>query len=295
METTQQFFAIVFADVSGSTRLYEQIGNRAAQEAISQVLNAMVTIVTRHQGILVKTIGDEILCRFPTADQAVRAGITIQEAMQDGLIPTPTPMGIRIGMQWGPVILENQDVFGDAVNVAARMAGIAKAGQIITTFDTVRALSTPDLASKTRLFDVASVKGKQDTLVIYEVVWEEEENVTRITSVAPDVTAEPLALQLTACGNALTLKAGDSLSLGRSDQCDITIPSPLASRLHAKIEYRRGKFILLDQSTNGSYVRTEDGQTVHLRREELPLWGSGLIALGEDIDEGSPHLVHFRL
>lgn len=295
METTQQFFAIVFADVSGSTRLYEQIGNRAAQEAISQVLNAMVAIVTRHQGILVKTIGDEILCRFPTADQAVRAGITIQEAMQDGLIPTPTPMGIRIGMQWGPVILENQDVFGDAVNVAARMAGIAKAGQIITTFDTVRALSTPDLASKTRLFDVASVKGKQDTLVIYEVVWEEEENVTRITSVAPDVTAEPLALQLTACGNAHTLKAGDSLSLGRSDQCDITIPSPLASRLHAKIEYRRGKFILLDQSTNGSYVRTEDGQTVHLRREELPLWGSGLIALGEDIDEGSPHLVHFRL
>ena len=92
-----------------------------------------------------------------------------------------------------------------------------------------------------------------------------------------------------------TLKQGSSAGIGRAETCEIVVGSPLASRLHARIESRRGKFVFIDQSTNGSYVKTEDGSVVYLRREELPLWGSGEISLGSSFDEDTTHWLHFKL
>jgi hypothetical protein len=187
-------------------------------------------------------------------------------------------------------------VFGDAVNVAARMSAIARAGQIITTRETMQALPE-SLAAKTRLFDTTQVKGKQDSLVIYEVVWEEEANATVfIASTGPSQKTEaPATLTLRYQEQSWTIKLGDSASIGRAENCDIVVASPLASRMHARIESRRGKFVFIDQSTNGSYVRTEDGNPVYLRREELPLWGTGIISLGAQLDGNDSHWLHFQI
>ncbi len=293
--STQQFHAILFADVAGSTRLYEKLGDRAAREAITVLLERMTAVVERYSGILVKTIGDEILCRFPTAERSVSAAIAMQETLAADT-SSAVKLQMRMGMQWGPVILESGDVFGDAVNVAARMSAIARAGQIITTRETVQAL--PDaLAEKTRLFDTTQVKGKQDSLVIYEVMWEEEDGATVFaasTGAGGSATSStPAQLTLQYQDQAYTLTLGDSANIGRADSCEITVASPLASRVHARIESRRGKFVFIDQSTNGSYVRTEDGNIVYLRREELPLWGKGVISLGATLDENIGHWVSF--
>lgn len=294
--TTQQFHGILFADVSGSTRLYETLGDRAAKQAINGLLERMVTVAQRYSGVLVKTIGDEILVRFPTAERAVSAAIALQEALATER-GGPVPLQMRMGLQWGPVILESGDVFGDAVNVAARMSAIARAGQIITTRETVAALPEA-LALKTRLFDTTQVKGKQDQLVIYEVLWEEEANATVfVASTAPGLVAGEAAapvLTLRYQDQERRLDMGGSLGIGRAETCDFAVASPLASRLHARIESRRGKFVFIDQSTNGSYVRTEDGNVVYLRREELPLWGRGEISLGEDFSDDTTHLIAFR-
>lgn len=292
---TQQFHAILFADVAGSTRLYEKIGDRAAREAIGQLLARMTGVAERYSGILVKTIGDEILCRFPTAERAVSAAIAMQEEITADN-SSAVKLQMRMGLQWGPVILENGDVFGDAVNVAARMSAIARAGQIITTRDTVSSLPEA-MAAKTRLFDTTQVKGKQDSMVIYEILWEEEANATVfVASTGSGLRQEqPATLTVRYQDQAHTLKQGSSAGIGRAETCEIMVGSPLASRLHARIESRRGKFVFIDQSTNGSYVKTEDGNVVYLRREELPLWGSGQISLGEDFKDDAQHFLHFEI
>ncbi|MFZ5560666.1 MAG: adenylate/guanylate cyclase domain-containing protein [Pseudomonadota bacterium] len=293
---TQQFHAILFADIAGSTRLYENLGDRAAREAIAGTLTRMTAVAERYAGVLVKTIGDEILVRFPTAERAVSAAITMQEELANDTT-SPVRLQMRMGLHWGPVILDSGDVFGDAVNVAARMSVIARAGQIITTRETVAALPE-NLVQKTRLYDSTSVKGKQDNLVIYEVTWEEEGNATIfVASTNPGNRPEaaPLTMELRYQGSARTVEMGSTLSIGRAETCDLAVGSPLASRVHARIESRRGKFVFIDQSTNGSYVRTEDGNVVYLRREELPLWGTGDISLGEVFGEETLHHLRFSI
>lgn len=294
---TQQFHAILFADVAGSTRLYETLGDRAAKQIINGLLERMTSVAQRHDGVLVKTIGDEILCRFPTAERAVSATIAMQEAITTEA-GGPVTLQMRMGLQWGPVILDSGDVFGDAVNVAARMSAIARAGQIITTRETV-AMLPEALALKTRLFDTTAVKGKQDELVIYEVVWQEEENATVFVATpfpgnAVAEAATPV-LVLRYQDQERRLVLGGAIGIGRAETCDLVVDSPLASRLHARIESRRGKFVFIDQSTNGSYVRTEDGNVVYLRREELPLWGSGLISFGEEFGDDQSHFLRFGI
>lgn len=293
---TQQFYAILFADVAGSTRLYETLGDHTAREAINGTLTRMTAVGDRYSGVLVKTIGDEILVRFPTAERAVSAAIAMQEALAADTV-SPVRLQMRMGLHYGPVILDSGDVFGDAVNVAARMSAIARAGQIITTRETVSFLPE-NLVLKTRLYDSTSVKGKQDNLVIHEVTWEEEGNATVfIASTNPGMKQEvaPLVLELDYQGDKRQFDLGSTIGIGRAETCDLVVGSPLASRVHARIESRRGKFVFIDQSTNGSYVRTEDGNVVYLRREELPLWGSGSISLGEAFGSDATHLLHFRI
>jgi class 3 adenylate cyclase len=285
--------AILFADIAGSTRLYEVLGNHSARELVERTLSGMTLIAERHGGVLVKTIGDEIMCRFPSPDQGVSAAIDIQTGLRDGDIAGDHPLQVRIGLQYGPVILQNGDLFGDSVNVAARASDIAKGGQIITTRETVEALS-PALAARTRLFDVTPVKGKAENLVIHEVLWEVED-VTRIIRLEPSSgTGLPRhTLTLRYGEQQKQVDTGSSMILGRAETCDFIVLSPLASRIHARIEYRRGKFILIDQSTNGTYVWTADGKEVFLRREELPLWGMGFLSLGEPAREGASHRIAF--
>lgn len=166
--------AIVFADISGSTRLYESLGDAVARELVSQCLDLMTEYTHKHSGTVIKTIGDEIMCTYPTADQAIESTMAMQEAVTEDLPRinpnTPAELSIRIGLHYGPCILESGDVFGDAVNVAARMAGLAKGQQIITTRDTAEALS-PLLSASTRHLDRIPVKGKAEELDIFEVIW----------------------------------------------------------------------------------------------------------------------------
>lgn len=294
MDSTTQFHTILFADVAGSTRLYEKLGDRAAREAIGSVLTGMTAVAARYNGVLVKTIGDEILCRFPTAERGVSAAVAMQEELSADT-SRAVRLQMRMGMHWGPVILEHGDVFGDAVNIAARMSVIARAGQIITTRETIAALPQK-LAEKARQIDITEVKGKQDSLVIYEVIWEEENMTRLVASTGPALpSAAPATLRIHYQDQERQLEIGANLGIGRAETCELIVESPLASRHHSRIESRRGKFVFIDQSTNGSYVRSADGKITYLRREEFPLWGSGDISLGEEFGEDRSHVLRFKV
>jgi adenylate cyclase len=284
--------SIVFADISGSTRLYEELGDSVARELVSECLGLMAEQVKKYSGIVIKTIGDEIMCTFPSAEQAIEASMGMQEGVTEDLPErnpnTPSTLTIRVGLHHGSAILEGGDVFGDAVNVAARMAGLAKGGQIITTKDTADQLS-PNLRSSTRHLDRISVKGKSEEIDIFEVIWQADD-VTRMATGLLKSSAADVKLHLDYNGLKRELDQDmDTLILGRGKKADMVINDSMASREHARIECRRGKFILTDMSTNGTYVRTSEGPS-YLRREDLVLVGEGRIALGREIEEATEYV-----
>jgi adenylate cyclase len=281
--------SIVFADISGSTRLYETLGDAVARELVSECLGLMSEQIDKYSGTVIKTIGDEIMCTFPTADQAIEASMGMQEGVTEDLPDrnpnTPSTLTIRVGLHHGSAILEAGDVFGDAVNVAARMAGLAKGGQIITTKETAEQL-TPALRSSTRHLDRISVKGKSEEIDIFEVIWQAEDVTRMATGLLKSQLSEvKLLLDYNGAGRELTQDM-DTLILGRGKKADMVINDSMASREHARIECRRGKFILTDMSTNGTYVKTPEGPA-YLRREDLVLAGEGRIALGREISEAT--------
>ena len=210
--------AVMFADVCGSTRLYETRGDEKAQRIINECLEYMAQVVQARGGVVVKTIGDEIMARFPDADSAVKAAIEIQETTEGGRAYDGERVSLRTGLHAGPAILDGSgDVFGDAVNIAARMAGIAKATQIITTGDTV-ALLSDEARAMAREFDRAMVKGKSEALRIYEVVWEQED-VTRIVGLTQkNLTPTSAVLKLIYAGREVTVDSAENpvFVLGRS-------------------------------------------------------------------------------
>lgn len=296
MSQSNQQFTVMFADVAGSTQLYEKLGDNQATGIIASTIKLMSGIVEKYNGLIIKTIGDEIMVRFDYADAAIQAACMIQDMLEQIPSENNVKIKVRIGLHKGPALLQDDgDLFGDAVNIAARMAGIAKARQIITSEDTVHTLNS-DLQEKCREFDRTAIKGKSKEMLIYEVIWEPDD-VTRMTSLDTFLPHIDESCTLELCYQDIkkqVQKETGSILLGRGPQCDLIVNARNASRSHAKIEYRRGKFILVDESTNGTYIQTGQNKEVFLRREELPLDGQGIISLGERAEK-NPDLVYFKV
>lgn len=284
---------ILFADVCGSTKLYETIGDAKARETVARCINIMTEATERNKGRLIKTIGDEVMVTFDAVDDAAQAGAEMQENITDGLMVDGRQIQIRVGFHFGPTILDKGDVFGDAVNTAARMAGQAKAGQILTTSSTV-ALLGPLWEDSVRQIDRAAVKGKKDEIEIYELLWQRED-VTRMATVGWSAAAEhKCKLVLEYQGQVIEVSEDrPTVVMGRADQNDLVVKHNLISRLHARVEFRKGNFILTDQSINGTFVIAADGQENFLRRDNVPIRGKGVIGLGQALDVGSPDAIQF--
>ncbi len=293
---TGLWHTILFVDVCGSTKLYESLGNTRAQSIISKSLALLSQVAARHNGTVVKNIGDEVMCTFPLPHYAVDASLemqkTLKEAIQRREIDIPT-LAIRTGFHAGPVISDGSDVFGDAVNVAARVASHAKPDQILTSRQTVDSLPR-DKVGLLRFIGNAHLKGKRDALELFEVIWEID-NLTKMQDV---VVTHAGANRLTANFNGRSMEVNEqrsSIVMGRGEESDIIVLDPLVSRLHARIEMRRGRFVLIDQSLNGTFVSVPGRKEVAVRRDEFPLIGAGLLALGKSTSVQKEHCITWAI
>ncbi|MBF0342446.1 MAG: FHA domain-containing protein [Magnetococcales bacterium] len=287
--------AILFADIAGSTKLYETIGDAKARELTSRCIELLASVTKFHGGRVVKTIGDEVMCIFPSADAAAEASVQMQEEVASQAVRWGTLLKIRVGFHFGEVIKENDDVFGDAVNLAARMAAQAKGDQIITTGDTLELMS-PHLQVDSRMLITTTVKGKTKPIQIVELTWGEEEELTVMGGPTLSMTTKHTpSLVVSFNEQSVTLSETQSVvSFGRGSTNTFVVPDNMSSRVHARIEYRRGKIYLVDQSTNGTYVTSAKGQQTFVHRDELPIEGSGVIGLGRIVTPDDPLAVHYR-
>lgn len=275
-----QFCAILFVDLAGSTALYERLGDAAAKKLVDAALALAGKAARAQQGEIVKTIGDELMLRFPDASHAAAAAITM--LLDNHAIRSP--FQLHVGFHAGQVIAENGDIFGDAVNTAARLTQMAHNGQILTTEETLEQL-TPEQRSTSRPFDIDTLRGKTQTTRIIEILWEPGVEITRMPD--SENTGQHSAIDISK-SLRISVRQQDRIfqpedtpiTVGRESMCMLMIASSFASRLHARIEYRRGKFVLQDQSSNGTYVTANGTNEVFLKNESLLLMRRGIISLG---------------
>lgn len=285
--------AVLFADVSGSTKLYETAGDAVAHAAIEKCIGIMREKTLNAKGRVVKTIGDEVMSQFPSADAAGDAAIEMQLAISELPAVGKTQMGIRIGFNHGPIVERDGDVFGDAVNLASRLSHVATKGQIITARETVMLMS-PMLKSSTRPITTIQVKGKAQEIQVYELIWQQSEDATTMASHKSVFKPRNAMLRLKVEGMEVVLSSERPVvALGRDPQADLVIRERMASRAHGKIERRLDKFILTDHSANGTFVTVEGDREIVLRREEFTLRGHGWIAFGQSRSAASDVVEYF--
>lgn len=291
MESPAPSKTVLFADITGSTRLYETLGDAEALATIERCLEVMRVACENNGGRVIKTVGDGSMAAFPFPANAASAAIAMHVEMAKQRTRAGSPISIHVGFHHGPILEEEVDAYGDTVNVAARLSELAKAGQTLVSAETVAAL-TPELRARTRAQDARTVRGKQEDMALCELLWEDSQE--ELTMLSMPRLAQRAHLQLNYNGRARVLDEHASvLVIGRDAASDLIVTDRMASRLHARIERRRGHFVLVDVSSNGTYCTIEGDPELLLLREELVLRGRGRISFGHPVAEDPARCLEF--
>ena len=291
---------VVFADLVGSTGIFERLGDETGGRFVTQLTAALSRTFEQHEGRVVKLLGDGLFVIFPIEADAIAACVAIQKRLKDTPVypgGNGAPVQMQIGVESGEVVEIEGDCYGDAVNSAARLADLAGAGQILTTQRVCDALD-PEQRQQLRSIGPMYLRGKSEATDVYRVQWQEERDVDATTMGVSMFKPAPEAhLQLSAGGQTLRLAPHDEpLTLGRATDASLTIKDSRVSRVHATVEWRGGHFILNDQSSFGTWVYV-GGQSapIVLRRTECYLVGHGLITLGCGRDAERAPQVEFNV
>ena len=296
---------VVFADLTGSTGVFEALGNALATEAITKLTDWIGSICIAHRGRVVKTLGDGVLALFPDGASAIAAVVEMQRAHQERLREWPNHLRMRlqVGVANGEIIDVGGDCYGDAVNVASRLSDLSGADQIWATDTVISQIARAAPGVRFRSLGAIQLKGKTETRVVYRVEWLEDDLTVNMT--------QPARLDL-ATGSGVPAGGGIILSwldqqlafswidmpihLGRAEDAQFVVSDQRVSRLHVRIDCRNGAYVVTDLSSYGTWVRFEGSPIeLPLRREECVLHGTGEIALGAPFDDFTVPTVSFRL
>ena len=273
---------VLFADISGSTTLYAVRGDAVAFQITSRCLALLEQQVTAAQGRVVKRLGDAVLAVFDTAAPAVEAAVEMQRALADPDSPLRQEgLHVRVGISSGAAVLAPDDVFGDVVNVAARLVSLAGADEIVFS-ETVHATLPDHLRDTAHLIDHLALRNRPDPVPVYRYVWVPDNQTVMVHKKKRGGAA---TLELTRGEQRFAVAAtSPRLTLGRAADNDLVVAEQAVSRYQAEIALRGDKFVLVDRSTNGTYVHVDGGPTFRVTREEVTLSGSGTIVPGLELD-----------
>jgi adenylate cyclase len=294
--------AVLFADVCDSTTIYEAIGDTKALAAITALFSVLGGKVKSRGGSIVKTLGDGMVCQFRDAEAAFHAACDIQSAALAAEGGAGPKLAVKVAFNWGPVVMERDDVFGDTVNVCARLAGLAGPHQVLTTQETLDAVTEPSRVRSRKLHPV-QIRGRVGEVRVCEVLWRAEDDLDitkafttsglrRVKAAAPT----DWILKLSYGGETRVIEPGGSVTLGRDKTNDVVVASDKASRVHCRIYSRGGNFVIVDRSSNGTFVLVDgNSREMALRREEAVLGERGYIGLGGPASGHGDHVVRYRL
>jgi class 3 adenylate cyclase len=286
---------VLFADIAGSTRLTEELGDHGARDVLSTCLDLMEEFVVKHRGSVSRRIGDELLCLFPDADTGAAAAADLHSALtlahRKGKLPRP--VRLRIGFDHGAVVEQDGDLYGHTVNAAARLASMAKSGQTLTTKHTLERIN-PVLRMFARYFDSVIFKGIGGEQEVYDLPWLTE-MTTRVAQPRTRRAATVTAIELEYGGEMHRVDVTrPRVEIGRDVACDLPVSGDAVSMVHARVLWDRGKARIEDMSTNGTTIRRQEANAVTIRHEEASLLGAGLLCLGDPDDESLGARIRYR-
>ena len=295
---------VVFADLTGSTGVFESLGNSKATQAITRLTQWIGKVCTTQNGHVVKNLGDGVLMVFIKNTDAIDAVTEMQRVHAERIKtwPEKLKMRLQVGMARGEVIEQDGDFFGDAVNVASRLSDLSGPDQILGT-DVVINQLPPDSLVRFRSLGAMDIRGRSETCMVYRVEWQNEV-LSDFFTVPASLSASPFAKSVPQLGSIslswLDLEGSFTstdlpMHLGRVAEAQFVVNDPRVSRLHAKITWRAGKFYLEDVSSYGTWVRFASGDAiVALRRQECVLLVEGEIALGAPFEDFTVPTVSFK-
>ena len=266
--------------------IFAELVDAASQDAIGACHDELEKAALPTQARVLKRIGPRLMLLAESADVAARAAVAMQVAAARFPAAAGGKPGVGIGFHFGRVIQNEADVFGDTVNLAARLVEKAARGQILLIADTAERVGSLYRRSIRRLVSV-QLKGIDQELGLCEVVWRADEPATFYPFNADAEPAARVKLKLRYRGTKLVLKRiVEAVSIGRDAACKVVIKDEHASRHHCTIQRRRDRFVLVDKSTNGTFVTFEGEQELALRRDEITLRKSGWISFGQSRSAG---------
>ena len=285
MDVDSKFATMIIADIAGSTPLYKAVGDDEAQRLIQLEIDRLRRVLLSFGGIPVGQKGDDVLSYFDDPNAAVQAALDLIEPDTDAVLQ------VHVGVHCGPIVIGARGIYGEAVNVTARFATAANPGEACVSAS-VAELLRRELRLMLKPLGRLSLKGVAEPLSAYSLVNPASDSTTQ--------TRLPLNLGRTeahwqaSAGLTLILSHEDrawrcvdngEFTIGRAPDCDVVLPQPWVSRLHAVLAMKAGKLILTDRSTSGTYVKSEAGREIKLKRESVMLTDSGLISPTMPIDE----------
>lgn len=282
--------AVVFADLTGSTRIYESLGNRRGTSMVTMLTSWLAEICVQHDGKVVKTLGDGVLMTFNSAQRAVDAAIAIQRIHLTNMASYPIEllMRIKVGIAYGKVMHGSDECFGDAVNVAAGLCDLAGPDQILVNNAVVNAIADQH-RFRLRQIGTIAIPGRSTPCFAQRVEWHEDVLSGFLTVQAPlsvvspqDLQMEDPRIHLQFMQTGLVVRKADlPVFIGRDENCSLVVSDQRVSRVHATIEWKNSVFHLRDKSSYGTWVRYQENESVvALRRQGCPLHGNGDISLG---------------
>ncbi len=293
---------IVFADLTGSTGLFEALGNARAAELVTRSTQWIGKLCTARSGRVIKYLGDGVLMSFADNHAAVLAMIEMQRMHRErsAALPGSTKMKIKVGMARGEVVEQDGDCFGDAVNVASRLSDLSGADQIFASERVIDDLP-PDDEIRWRNLGPMDIRGKSEPAPVYRIDWLRETTSEFLTMQAGLETLGapssrlPSTIELTWRDTRTLFDADDMpVFLGRGNDTHFAVLDPRVSRLHARLDRRGDMFVLSDVSSYGTWVRFAGSQSViSLRRQECVLLDKGEMALGASFDDPTAPIVTF--
>ncbi len=294
--------SVLFADLRGSTSMYETLGNADATAVVTQSVALLARIVETHGGTVVKTLGDGLMAIFETPAPAVAAAVDLHESLDRISAPgggiRSIPLRLQVGLAHGEIIEMSGDVFGDAVNVAARLLDHAGDNETLVTAVVLAGLPHLEQA-RFRSLDKMQLRGRVEPVHVYLLEGSRRFGDTATTAYGDMLifSPEPEGIRLVWLDQN-RVYAGPSLPviLGRSPQATYIIDDTRVSRSHARIVWHGGTFQLTDLSYNGTYVRFDhDPEIIGLRRGSCTLHGSGTIGLGAPPSDPASPCVRFEI
>lgn len=294
---------VLFADLRGSTALYQQLGNAAATGLVTKAVQSLALSGVGGGGRVVKTLGDGLMVLFDSAQAGVQVALQMQDQLGKAMAAQRSPAAdprsagihLHVALEHGEVIELGQDCYGDAVNVAARLLDHSGDQEILVTANVLAQL---DESSRRgfRSLDAIALRGRAQPVAVYACAARTLREGATTWFEDGGETAEPDGIHLWSTKHDLVLGLkGLPAVLGRSTQAQFMVDDGRVSRSHARLEWRGQCIQLTDLSYNGTHVRFSDGELVSLRRASCILHGRGQIGLGGLPDTGTCATVEFEL